>query len=166
MPSGQDASVAVPGYVLFDFLESKGDRPAARWGHTAVVIDQKLIVYGGEGNQAYGDLQVFEPGIGCLKVAVLEKAMTRSHCVLGVASQSECELLLAAATEFAEVLLCCVADDGKWYSVQTPGTNRPPAMNGHAACSVGTQMYLYGGQQGRKTLHGLYRLCAGVFSAC
>ena len=35
-------------------------------------------------------------------------------------------------------------------------------MNGHAACCVGSQMYLYGGRQGRKTLHGLYKFCAGM----
>lgn len=61
MQNGQ--AVAVPECVLFDFLETEGNRPAARWGHTAVVVEQKLIVYGGEGSQAYGDLQVFESGM-------------------------------------------------------------------------------------------------------
>lgn len=64
MQHGQDPDVAVPDYVLFDFLETEGNRPAARWGHTAVVVDQKLIIYGGEGSQAYGDLQVFDSGMG------------------------------------------------------------------------------------------------------
>ena len=64
MQHGQESAVAVPDYVLFDFLETEGNRPAARWGHTAVVADHKLIVYGGEGSQAYGDLQVFDPGMG------------------------------------------------------------------------------------------------------
>lgn len=64
MEDGQDSAVAPPGYVLFDFLETKGSRPAARWGHTGVVVDKKLIVYGGEGSQAYGDLQVFDSGMG------------------------------------------------------------------------------------------------------
>ena len=63
MHSGEDAAVAVPDYVLFDFLETKGKGPAARWGHSAVVVDQKLLVYGGEGSHSYGDLQVFEPGM-------------------------------------------------------------------------------------------------------
>ncbi|KAL3144158.1 hypothetical protein ABBQ32_003943 [Trebouxia sp. C0010 RCD-2024] len=112
MHSGEDSAVAVPDYVLFDFLETKGEGPAARWGHSAVVVDQKLFVYGGEGSHAYGDLQVFEP------------------------------------------------EEGQWHNVQTPGLNRPPMMNSHAACSVGSQMYLYGGRQGRKTLHGLYKFCA------
>lgn len=64
MQHGQDSAAAVPEYVLFDFLETEGSRPAARWGHTAVVVDKKLVVYGGEGSQAYGDLQVFDPGMG------------------------------------------------------------------------------------------------------
>lgn len=67
--------------------------------------------------------------------------------------------------ECAEVLSCC-AEEGEWHNVQTPALNRPPVMNGHAACSVGSQMFLYGGRQGRKTLHGLYKFCAGMFVNC
>ena len=63
MHSDQELPVVVPDYVLFDFLESHGDVPSARWGHTAVVIDQSLFVYGGEGSQSYGDLQLFQPGV-------------------------------------------------------------------------------------------------------
>lgn len=67
MQNAQASAVAVPDCVLFDFLETEGNRCAARWGHTAVVVDRKstpvLIVYGGEGSQAYGDLQVFESGM-------------------------------------------------------------------------------------------------------
>lgn len=66
MHSGEDSAVAVPDYVLFDFIETKNKGPPARWGHTAVVVDHKLFIYGGEGSQAYGDLQIYEPGIGCI----------------------------------------------------------------------------------------------------
>lgn len=62
MHTDQELPVAVPDYVLFDFLETQGEVPPARWGHTAVVIDQNLYVYGGEGSQCYGDLQLFQPG--------------------------------------------------------------------------------------------------------
>ena len=67
MHAGQDSAVALhlPEYVLFDFLDTKGDVPPARWGHTAVVINQKLFVYGGEGSQPHCDLQLFEPGGTC-----------------------------------------------------------------------------------------------------
>ena len=55
-------AVAIPGCVLIDFFEHAGQAPAARWGHTSVVIDDKVIIYGGEGDQIYGDLHMFEPG--------------------------------------------------------------------------------------------------------
>lgn len=57
------STVSIPDCGLVDFYESKGNAPAARWGHTAVVVNEKLYVFGGEGDQAYGDLHIFEPGI-------------------------------------------------------------------------------------------------------
>ena len=56
------AAATVPDCVLFDFHEVKGKAPAGRWGHASVVVDEKLYVYGGEGDQAYGDLCVFDSG--------------------------------------------------------------------------------------------------------
>lgn len=56
--------VAVPDCVLIDFYGSRGEVPAARWGHTAAVIDDNLYLYGGESDQSCGDLHVFQPGNG------------------------------------------------------------------------------------------------------
>lgn len=82
MHSGQDSAVAVPDYVLFDFIETKNKGPPARWGHTAVVVDHKLFIYGGEGSQAYGDLQIYEPGIGCIVLYPIGfEAAPKSWCV-------------------------------------------------------------------------------------
>ena len=55
---------AVPDCVLIDFHESEGGVPAARWGHTAAVIDDSLYICGGESDQTYGDLHIFRPGTG------------------------------------------------------------------------------------------------------
>ena len=57
-----NSAVSVPDCVLIDFYETKGTTPTARWGHTAVAVNDKLYVFGGDGDQVLEDLHVFQPG--------------------------------------------------------------------------------------------------------
>ncbi len=52
----------IPECVLVDFHECEGTVPPGRWGHSAAVINDRLYVFGGEGDQAFGDLNVYAPG--------------------------------------------------------------------------------------------------------
>lgn len=54
-----------------------------------------------------------------------------------------------------------LTDKNQWQTLKGSAQEGPPPMNGHAACSIGKQMFIYGGRQGRKTLPGLYKLCTG-----
>ena len=54
------------------------------------------------------------------------------------------------------------AEKTQWHTWKACTLEGPLPMNGHAACSIGSQMFIYGGRQGRKVLHGLYRLCTGA----
>ena len=57
-----DGGISVPNCVLVDFYETKGIAPAARWGHTATAVSDKLYIFGGEGDQVFGDLHMFDSG--------------------------------------------------------------------------------------------------------
>ncbi len=59
-------------------------------------------------------------------------------------------------------LLPGFAENTQWHTLKACTLDGPLAMNGHAACSTGSQMFVYGGRQGRKVLHGLYKLCTGA----
>ena len=52
----------IPDCVLVDFHKSEGTVPPGRWGHSAAVINGRLYVFGGEGDQAFSDLNVYDPG--------------------------------------------------------------------------------------------------------
>ncbi len=56
------------------------------------------------------------------------------------------------------------AENAQWHTLKACTLEGPLSMNGHAACSTGSQMFIYGGRQGRKVLHGLYKLCTGACS--
>lgn len=49
--------------TLFDFVDTKGPIPQARWGHSAVLLHDVLYLYGGVGVQTYDDLLCFELGM-------------------------------------------------------------------------------------------------------
>ena len=49
--------------TLFDFVETEGPIPQARWGHSAVLLHDVLYLYGGVGVQTYDDLLCFELGM-------------------------------------------------------------------------------------------------------
>ncbi|KAL0042731.1 hypothetical protein WJX79_009011 [Trebouxia sp. C0005] len=106
----------IPECVLVDFHKSEGTVPPGRWGHSAAVINNRLYVFGGEGDQALGDLNVYDP------------------------------------------------ENNQWHTLKACTAESPVPMNGHAACSTGSQMFIYGGRQGRKVLHSLYKLCTESMS--
>ena len=125
--------------VLFDFVETDGAIPTPRWGHSAVLLGDAVYVYGGVGSQTCDDLL-------CYKLGTLE---CRKSC--------DVTLLLYEMTHK-------MPDTGntKWELAElTSQQHAPPAMYGQAACGIGNSMYVYGGRQGRKFLHTLYKYSPG-----
>lgn len=48
--------------ILFDYLDLEGPAPTARWGHTAVLIDDQMYLFGGVASQLCSDLLVLDLG--------------------------------------------------------------------------------------------------------
>ncbi len=135
----------IPECVLVDFHESEGTVPPGRWGHSAAVINDRLYVFGGEGDQAFGDLNVYAPG----------DSAGPSH------SRGRVKFTINLLAWFQQNLPG-FAENKQWHTLKVCTLEGPSPMYGHAACSTGSQMFIYGGRQGRKVLHGLYKLCTGA----
>eukprot|EP00742_Colponemidia_sp_Colp-10_P012378 GILJ01013893.1.p1 GENE.GILJ01013893.1~~GILJ01013893.1.p1 ORF type:complete len:606 (+),score=74.32 GILJ01013893.1:2-1819(+) len=144
----------------------RGEAPPARWGHSATLVDGRLLVYGGynETNKTLNDLFVLdiENGVWHCQIngendprawhSATYVPSKRSLLVFGGEKETE-----TGETDALKQLMVLDCELMLWYPPVVNGAG-PSARAGHSATLIDHELILFGGCAGRKWLNDVHVL--------
>ncbi|CAH0480175.1 unnamed protein product [Peronospora belbahrii] len=145
--------------IKWETVESKGNAPPERWGHsTTKISDERVVVYGGtdDDEQTLGDLHVFDmkthrwtTPLNCETIRrTWHDAVFLSLKNLLLVFGGERNSAIEGEVDILSDIMVLDTECFLWYPPPCRGSP-PSARSGHTCTAIGNEVVVFGGSGGR-----------------